>query len=95
MVKQTTYSDARKRFAELWDQAEDTREAVVMTRRGHEDMALLPVAELRSLRATAELLRSPRNAARLLAALESSRRGEAAAAEYGSIDELATELGLG
>lgn len=92
-MRHATYSDARKRFAELWDRAEDTREEVVMTRRGHEDMAMLPLAELRSLRETAHLLRSPGNAARLLAALEASRRA-AVAAEYGSIDELAAELGL-
>lgn len=87
-----TYSDARKRLASLWDQVEDTREEVVLTRRGHEDMVLLPAEELRSLRETAHLLRSPRNAARLLAALERSRRDEGRS--FASTDELAESLGL-
>jgi Txe/YoeB family toxin of Txe-Axe toxin-antitoxin module len=39
------------------------------SRRGHEDMAILPAAELRSLEETAHLMRSPANARRLLAAL--------------------------
>ena len=48
---------------------------IVIQRRGHEDMALLPADELSSLRETAYLLRSPENAARLLAALARGRRG--------------------
>jgi len=38
-------------------------------------MALIPADELGSLRETAYLLRSPQNAARLLAALTRARRG--------------------
>lgn len=50
-------------------------EAAVIERRGHGDMALIPADELASLRETAYLLRSPKNAARLLAALARARRG--------------------
>ena len=92
MADTTTYSDARKRLASLWDQIENSREEVVLRRRGHEDMALLPAEELASLRETAHLLRSPRNAARLLAALERSRAGEGST--FSSVDELAESLGL-
>lgn len=88
----TTYSDARKHLASLWNQIEDTREAVILKRRGHEDLALLPAEELASLRETAHLLRSPPNAARLLAALERSRAGNGT--PYSSTDELAESLGL-
>lgn len=88
----TTYTDARRRLASLWAQVEDTREEVVLTRRGHEDMVLLPAEELRSLRETAHLLRSPRNAARLLSALERSRRDEGRG--FASTDELAESLGI-
>ena len=51
----------------------DSREEMILRRRGHEDLALLPADELRSLKATAHLLRSPKNAARLLKALARSR----------------------
>lgn len=87
----TTYSQARENLAALWDEVESGREAAIITRRGHEDMALVPAAELRSLQETAYLLRSPRNAARLLAALDQSRRGEGTAM---TVEALAHSLGL-
>jgi antitoxin YefM len=71
-----SYSYARENLAQLWDEVEESREEVILTRRGHEDLALLPARELRSLQETAHLLRSPRNAARLLRALARSRAQE-------------------
>ena len=87
-----SYSYARDNLAELWDRAEDEREPVVIERRGHEDMALIPAAELRSLRETAHLLRSPANAERLLRALARSRAkgGD----KFATTEELAGKLGL-
>jgi antitoxin YefM len=76
MAVKTSYSHARKNLASLWDEIEDSREAAVIVRRGHEDMAMIPADELASLRETAYLLRSPANAVRLLAALTRARRGK-------------------
>ncbi|MEP6764075.1 MAG: type II toxin-antitoxin system prevent-host-death family antitoxin [Gemmatimonadaceae bacterium] len=76
MATKTSYSHARENLASLWDEVEDSREAAVIQRRGHEDMALIPADELSSLRETAYLLRSPENAVRLLAALTRARRGK-------------------
>lgn len=87
-----TYSDARARLAKIWDELEDSREEVILQRRGHEDLALLPARELQSLKETAHLLRSPRNAARLLKALARSR-GEGGI-EFESLEALAADLGL-
>lgn len=87
-----TYSSARENLAELWDEIEDSREEVILRRRGHEDLALIPAHELRILKETAHLLRSPRNAARLLKALARSR-GEGGV-EFDSIEALATEVGM-
>jgi antitoxin YefM len=75
MATTVSYSYAREHFAEILDQVESTRDVTVIQRRGHEDMALIPADELSSLRETAYLLRSPANAARLLAALTRARRG--------------------
>jgi antitoxin YefM len=75
MAVKVSYSHARDHLAEIWDEVEDKREVAVIQRRGHEDMALIPADELESLRETAYLLRSPANAARLLAALTRARRG--------------------
>ena len=54
-------------------------------------MALIPADELAGLMETAHLLRSPRNAERLLAALARSRRSEGATE---SIDDLKEALGI-
>jgi antitoxin YefM len=81
MAVKTSYSNARENLATLWDEIEDSREAAVISRRGHEDMALIPADELASLRETAYLLRSPANAVRLLAALTRARRGKTKATD--------------
>ncbi len=91
MAVNVSYSRARERLAEIWNDVEDTREVAVITRRGHEDMALIPAAELASLRETAYLLRSPANAARLLAALARGRRGKGPSQD---LSALRAELGL-
>jgi antitoxin YefM len=93
-VKEATYSHARENLAALWDEVEDSREEIILTRRGHEDLALLPAHELRALKETAHLLRSPRNAARLLGALARSRTGSGAL-DFASIEALADAIEAG
>lgn len=70
----TTYTGARERFAELWDRAVLDREIVRITRRGSEDVVLIAATEIESLLETAYLFRSPRNAERLLSALDRALR---------------------
>jgi antitoxin YefM len=91
MPLKITYSHARNNLADVWNEVEDTREAAVIQRRGHDDMALIPADELASLRETAYLLRSPHNAARLLTALRRARRGRTPAQD---LVALRRELGL-
>jgi antitoxin YefM len=69
MPTKTTYTQARENLAALCDEVTSTRDPIVICRRGSEDVALVSAAELRSLMETAHLLRSPRNAQRLLTAL--------------------------
>jgi len=71
-----TYTEARANLAKLWDQAEANREPILIRRRGKENMALIPADELAGLMETAHLLRSPRNADRLLSSLARARRRE-------------------
>lgn len=87
-----TYSRARERLAALWDEVEDSREEIILRRRGHEDLALLPAHELRSLKETAHLLRSPRNASRLLTALARSR--DEGGIEFDSLEALSEAVGV-
>ena len=60
-------------------------------RQGEDDVALIAADELAGLLETANLLRSPANAKRLLATLERVRQGQGAVQ---SIEELRREVGL-
>ncbi len=91
MSVKATYSHARANLAQLWDDVENSREPAILERRGHDTMALLPADELNSLQETAHLMRSPKNATRLLSALLRSRRGETPPVE---LESLMQELGL-
>lgn len=91
MSKQVSYSYARQNFAEILTEAADTQEPVIVSRRGHEDVAILPASELRSLEETAHLMRSPANARRLLTALHRALSNEG---RPESTAELRSELEL-
>lgn len=90
-MSSATYSHLRENLAEIWDAIEDSREPVIVERRGHQALAILPADELASLEATAHLLRSPRNAARLLTALQRALKGTS---KPMALAELRKELGL-
>jgi antitoxin YefM len=92
MAVETTYTNARANLKTLMDQAADTRQPVFIHRRGGEDVALIAADELRSLMETAHLLRSPRNAERLLRALN---RALARTGRVSSVESLREEFGLG
>ena len=87
----TSYTDARARLAALCDHVASSREAVIIKRRSAEDVALVSAEELESLLETAHLLRSPRNAQRLLSALE---RAQARKTAPSSVAKLRKSLGL-
>lgn len=86
-----TYSYARQNLARVLKVAEENQEPVIIRRRGHEDMALIPAAELAALEETAHLTRSPRNAQRLFRALARALSEDSPPATPA---ELKTELGL-
>ncbi len=91
MGTKASYSRARQNLASIWNEVESSREPAILERRGHEDMALIPAEELSSLQETAHLLRSPKNANRLLAALARSYEQTTRPAD---LEDLAKELGL-
>ena len=76
MAIETTYTSLRANLARVLDQVVDQQETVVVRRRGARDVALIPAGELAGLIETAHLLRSPRNARRLLTALRRAGRGK-------------------
>ena len=91
MVTHTTYTQARAKLASLCDEVTANRDVVIIRRRGMEDVALISSAELNSLLETAHLLRSPRNAERLLAALV---RARSETLQPQTLEELRREVGL-
>jgi antitoxin YefM len=86
---QTTYTSARARLAELWDKAVNDREVIVVERKGHEEIAIIALAELRSLMETVYLLRSPKNAERLRSAFDRALKNGGKPID---LDELADTL---
>jgi antitoxin YefM len=91
MSIETTYTAARANLAKLLDAAVEDRQIVLIRRRGAEDVALIAADELESLLETAHLLRSPRNAERLLTALQRARARMEAPER---LEDLRAELGL-
>nr|MBF0684563.1 type II toxin-antitoxin system Phd/YefM family antitoxin [Pseudomonas sp.] len=76
MPIKVTYSRAHKQLEKLMDRVIDDREVVMVRRRSGGTVAMIAAEELQGLMETAYLLRSPRNAERLLAALARARSGE-------------------
>jgi len=91
MPIQTTYSNARNNLAALLERVTDEQEIVVINRRGREDVIIVSASELSSLLETAYLLRSPKNAQRLLKAL---RRAQAKTEKPETLGKLQQEFGI-
>lgn len=92
MATETTYTHARAHLAALCDKVTSTRQPVIIHRRGAKDVAIVDADELRGLTETAYLLRSPKNAQRLITALLRARSKELPAE---AVDTLRREFGLG
>jgi antitoxin YefM len=72
IIETITYTEARDRFADILNRVEATRDVILITRRGHANVALIAEEELSSVRETAHLIRSSANARRLLESLARS-----------------------
>ena len=91
MPTETTYTALRENLASYLDRVVDDREVLLVKRRGARDVAIIPAEELAGLMETAHLLRSPKNAERLLQALDRAKRGEGTVE---TIESLRRSLGL-
>jgi antitoxin YefM len=88
---QTTYTNARANLAGLCDEVTENREIVVIRRRKGNNVAMIAADELQSLVESVHLMRSPKNAERLLSALERALKGSGKAS---SVPSLRSEVGL-
>ena len=71
-----TYSTARAKLADTMDRVCDDHETIIITRNGEQAVVMMSLDDFTALEETAYLLRSPKNARRLLdsiAALEAGR----------------------
>lgn len=90
-MPETTYSSLRANLSNILDQVVDDQQVVVVRRKGGRDVALIPADQLAGLMETAHLLRSPKNARRLLTAL---RRAEAGTVKPQTVAQLRQEMAL-
>jgi antitoxin YefM len=91
-MTETTYTSLRQSLASVLDRVVNDREVVIVRRKGDKKVAMVPADELAGLMETAHLLRSPKNAKRLLGAL---RRATSRKGKPESLDKLRQELQLG
>jgi antitoxin YefM len=91
MAEYISYSKARAELARLCNKVAEDREVVYITRRSKPDVALISAEDVSSLLETAHLLRSPKNARRLLTALN---RALAREVSPSSLEELKRDVGL-
>ena len=86
-----TYTQARANLAKLLDEVSLNKEVVIINRKNAENVALISESELSGILETAHLLRSPKNAQRLLKAL---LKVHEAKEPPQTLEELKKEFGL-
>ena len=90
-LTETSYTNLRQSLASVLDRVANDREVVIIRRKGEKKVAMIPADELAGLLETAHLLRSPKNAQRLLTAL---RRAQGRKGKSEPLEKLRRELGL-
>ncbi len=75
-MPQVSFSELRANMASHFDQVEQDRTELVVTRQNHEPMVILPLAELEGLRETLHLLSAEASAKRLLRSIEDLDAGK-------------------
>jgi len=71
-----TYTTARANLAETMNRVCEQREPLIITRNGEQAVVMMSLEEFNALEETAHLLRSPKNARRLLAATQALDAGK-------------------
>jgi antitoxin YefM len=69
-METVTYSRTRQHLAEIMDKVSDDRAPILITRQSGKPVVMMSLDDYNALEETAYLLRSPRNARRLLESIE-------------------------
>lgn len=91
MTTTTTYAQARQNLKTLCDQVCADRQPVLVQRRRGGNVVIMAEEDYKSLAETSHLLASPKNAERLLAALQRDRSEKKV---FKNIDALRYEVGI-
>jgi antitoxin YefM len=71
-MKAVSYTSARENLASTMDRVCEDRDTVIITRKRQQSVVMMSLEDFEALQETAYLLRSPKNAKRLLEALSTS-----------------------
>jgi antitoxin YefM len=74
-----TYSTARATLADTMNRVCDDHEPIIITRNGQQAVVMMSLDDFKSLEETSYLLRSPKNAKRLLESIAALEAGKGAA----------------
>ena len=80
-MKPTTYSELRANLAQSMDMVCENHEPMVITRQKAEPVVLISLEDYNSIQETLYLMRSPKNAERLLKSIESLEQGKGISVE--------------
>jgi antitoxin YefM len=75
-MKAVTYSAARENLAKTMDTVCENHEPLIVTRQGKSAVVMISLEDFEALEETAYLLRSPKNARRLLESIAQLERGQ-------------------
>ena len=76
IMKAITYTEAREKLSETIRQVCDDHNPVIITKRRQSSVVMISLEDYETLIETSYLLRSPRNARRLLSAIQQLERGK-------------------
>lgn len=71
-----SYSTARAKLADTMDRVCEDHEPIIITRNGQQAVVMLSLDDFKAMEETSYLLRSPKNARRLLESIESLEGGK-------------------
>ncbi|NOR63349.1 MAG: type II toxin-antitoxin system prevent-host-death family antitoxin [Rhodobacteraceae bacterium] len=74
-MKHTSSTQLRANLSKLMDQVNDDHEPLIVTRANGKPVVILSLEDYDEMDATMHLLSSPRNATRLMAAIERDKKG--------------------
>jgi antitoxin YefM len=75
-MKSKTYTEARERLSDIIEKVCEDHDPLIITKRRDKAVVMMSLEDYESLKETAYLLRSPRNARRLLESIKELEEGK-------------------